>query len=103
MNRQLLLDLEPVFQATLAKWGEEAQYDQAVEECAELIAALKHFKRRRIGPEHLIEELADVTLMVGQLSWMLGSDRVADAIERKLAKLHGLLTEAGEGEPGAAR
>lgn len=93
MNRQFLLDLEPVFKATLAKWGEEAQYDQAVEECAELITALKHFKRRRIEAAQLVEELADVALMVGQLSWMLGSDQVAGAMERKLEKLHRLLAE----------
>ena len=91
MNQQFLEELEPVFRATLAKWGEEAQYDQAVEECAELIAALKHYKRRRIGVEHLVEELADVALMIGQLSWMLGPGLVAEAVERKLAKLNRLL------------
>lgn len=100
MKKALLQDLEPVFRATLTKWGEEAQYDQAVEECAELIAALKHFKRQRIGREQLIDELADVALMVGQLSWMLGEETVSRAMERKLAKLQGLLdaeSEAGDG------
>ena len=91
MKCLLLAELEPVFRTTLAKWGEEAQYDQAVEECAELIAALKHFKRQRIGTDQLADELADVALMVGQLSWMLGGDRVAQAMERKLEKLQRLL------------
>lgn len=95
MSYQILPDLESLFAATLAKWGEEAQYDQAVEECAELITALKHFKRRRIDAEDLAEELADVALMVGQLSWMLGSDRVDRAIERKLEKLDRLLVVEG--------
>ncbi len=85
-------ELEPVFRATLATWGEEAQYDQAVEECAELIAALKHYKRRRIDTTQLAEELADVTLMVGQLSWMLGNDLVESALARKLIKLRELLS-----------
>jgi len=85
-------ELEPVFRATLASWGEEAQYDQAVEECAELIAALKHYKRRRIDANQLAEELADVTLMVGQLSWMLGNDLVESAVARKLIKLRKLLS-----------
>jgi NTP pyrophosphatase (non-canonical NTP hydrolase) len=80
-----------VYRATLAKWGEEAQYDQAVEECAELIAALKHFKRDKIGREQVIEELADVALMVGQLSFMFGEEQVQQAVERKLAKLGKLL------------
>ncbi len=101
MNRPFLLDLEPVFKATLAKWGEEAQYDQAVEECAELITALKHFKRRRIKAAQLVEELADVALMVGQLSWMLGSDQVARAMESKLEKLNRLLAEEEQEDRGA--
>jgi len=83
--------LEDIYRATLARWGVEAQYDQAVEECAELIAALKHFKRDRIGEEQVVAELADVTLMIGQLTWMLGEDRVQRAIEEKLAKLRRLL------------
>lgn len=80
-----------LYEETLRKWGAEAQYDQAVEECAELIATLKHWRRGRVDEEAVAEELADVFLMVGQLSYMLGEDRVAAAIERKLARLRGLL------------
>lgn len=86
-------DLTQVYRATLAKWGEEAQYDQMVEECAELIASLKHFKRDKVGAETIIDELADVTLMVGQLTWMLGAEKVNLAIGRKLDKLRNLLDE----------
>jgi NTP pyrophosphatase (non-canonical NTP hydrolase) len=82
---------DSVYRATLDKWGEEAQYDQAVEECAELIAALKHFKRDKIGRAQVIEELADVSLMVGQLSFMFGEELVQQAVERKLVKLGKLL------------
>lgn len=76
-----------LYQATLRKWGEEAQYDQAVEECAELIAALKHFRRGRVDENVVADELADVFLMVGQLAFMLGEERVAAAVERKIARL----------------
>jgi NTP pyrophosphatase (non-canonical NTP hydrolase) len=86
-------ELKDVFCATLEKWGVEAQYDQAVEECAELITALKHFKRNRVGEERIIEELADVALMVGQLSYMFGSDRVDRAIQAKIVKLRHLLDQ----------
>ena len=48
-----MTEIEEVYRASLARWGVEAQYDQAVEECAELIAALKHFKRDRIGEEQI--------------------------------------------------
>ncbi|PLX87675.1 MAG: antitoxin [Desulfuromonas sp.] len=79
------------YQKTLNVWGEQAQYDQMIEECAELITALKHYQRGRIGKEALISELADVTLMVGQLTWMFGETEVEQAVEEKLQKLHQLL------------
>ncbi len=86
-----MTDYQAIYRATLKKWGTEAQYDQAVEECAELIAALKHFKRDRVGEAEIISELADVTLMIGQLSWMFGQDKVDAAVAEKLEKLKGLL------------
>lgn len=88
--------MDKIYRATLDKWGTEAQYDQAVEECAELIIALKHFRRGKIDRRVLIEELADVTLMVGQLAWMFGQDEVDRAVSRKLAKLDKLLTAPDE-------
>jgi NTP pyrophosphatase (non-canonical NTP hydrolase) len=84
-------DYQIIYRETLKKWGTEAQYDQAVEECAELIAALKHFKRNKVSEAEIISELADVTLMIGQLSWMFGQDKVDAAVVEKLEKLKGLL------------
>jgi NTP pyrophosphatase (non-canonical NTP hydrolase) len=86
-----LMAYRELYQATLQKWGEEAQYDQAVEECAELIASLKHLRRGRVDENAVAEELADVFLMVGQLVYMLGEDRVAAAVERKILRLRELL------------
>ena len=34
-----------IYAKTIDKWGEKAQYAQAIEECAELIATLQHFAR----------------------------------------------------------
>jgi len=64
-----------------------------VEECAELITALKHFRRGKADAAAVINELADVTLMVGQLSYMFGEAEVQKAIGVKLKKLGGLLAE----------
>ena len=85
------MDMTQIYQKTIDKWGEEAQYDQMIEECAELIAALKHFKRGKIDHQDVIDELADVTLMIGQLTWMVGSTKVHTAVEEKLQKLEKLL------------
>jgi len=88
---QSLMAYRELYQATLQKWGAEAQYDQAVEECAELIATLKHLRRGRVDETAVADELADVFLMVGQLVFMLGEERVAAAIDRKILRLRELL------------
>lgn len=88
-----MLDYEEIYRASLAKWGLEGQYDQAVEECAELIAVLKHFRRGKADAEEVIAELADVTLMVGQLIHIFGQDRVQAAIDAKIEKLRKHLQE----------
>jgi len=89
--------MDKIYQATIARWGIDAQYDQAIEECAELIAALKHFKRGKICRQEVIDELADVTLMLGQLRWMFGEDLVESATSKKLKKLKQLLDEDEKG------
>ncbi len=89
--------MDKIYQATIARWGIDAQYDQAIEECAELIAALKHFKRGKICRQEVIDELADVTLMLGQLRWMFGEDLVESATSKKLEKLKQLLDEDEKG------
>ncbi len=82
-----------LYQKTILKWGKTAQYDQAIEECAELIASLQHFSRGKVDDQAVIDELADVTLMIGQLSWMFGQERVTLAVENKIEKLNLLLDE----------
>lgn len=82
-----------IYRTALKKWGAEAQYDQMIEECAELIASLKHFKRNKVDEQVIIDELADVTLMVGQLTYMFGEARVEAAIEDKITKLEKLFQE----------
>ncbi len=85
------MELEQIYQTSLEKWGREAQFDQAVEECAELIAVLKHYRRDKADTAAVIAELADVTLMVGQLTWMFGEEEVREAVAEKIVKLEGLL------------
>jgi NTP pyrophosphatase (non-canonical NTP hydrolase) len=82
-----------LYAKTINKWGEEAQYDQMIEECAELIATLQHFARGKVGKDAVVSELADVFLMVGQLTYMFGEEQLSDAVEKKITKLHCLLDE----------
>ena len=84
-----------IYAKTIDKWGEKAQYDQTIEECAELIATLQHYARGKVSREAVIHELADVFLMVGQLTYILGEDKLLAAVEDKVGKLRYLL-EDGE-------
>ena len=81
------------YKKTINKWGEEAQYNQMIEECAELIATLQHFSRGKANSDDVVNELADVFLMVGQLTYMFGEDQLTAAVEKKIAKLQVLLDE----------
>jgi len=87
-----------LYRRTLEKWGEQAQYDQAIEECAELTTALLHYRRDKTDASTVIDEMADVILMLGQLRWMFGPEKVEHALERKRVKLEGLLMK-DEGAP----
>jgi NTP pyrophosphatase (non-canonical NTP hydrolase) len=79
-------------------WGEIAQYDQCVEECAELIVAINKYKRKCLYNEYqnnpeveenLVEELADTFMCVEQLIGYMGTDRLNKKLDEKLDKLSG--------------
>ncbi len=91
MEHSHIKPLTQVYRETINKWGEEAQYDQMIEECAELIVAIKHFKRGKTNQQTVIDELADITLMLGQLTWMFGAENIDTAVQNKLNKLQKLL------------
>jgi NTP pyrophosphatase (non-canonical NTP hydrolase) len=88
-----MMRYQDIYMKTIDKWGEEAQYDQMIEECAELIATLQHFARGKVDRNDVVDELADVFLMVGQLTFMFGEERLHEAVENKIAKLKLLLDE----------
>lgn len=90
-----MMRYQGIYKRTLQKWGKDAQYEQTVEECAELIATLKHYSRGKVNSQAVVDELADVYLMVGQLTYMFGEEQLAAAVERKISKLEKLLEEDG--------
>lgn len=58
-----------IYEEALEKYGEDAQLEMVVEECAELIKAIQ--KHKRTGNiEELCEEAADVRIMLNQLDMM---------------------------------
>lgn len=83
-----------IYVRAINKWGEKAQHAQAIEECAELIATLQHYARGKVDRDAVVQELADVYLMIGQLAYMFGEDRLDAAVQDKIAKLEALMEEA---------
>lgn len=80
---------ETITKSAIKKFGNAAQLRQLQEECAELIVAVNHyFRKRPQAREELIEEVADVTIMLMELTPPLNhSDELTDMLDHKLAIL----------------
>lgn len=89
-----------VMQRAINTYGMQAQCDVAIEEMAELTKAL--IKIRRVADDYekvpdalanVIEEIADVEIMVDQLKIMYGEKAVEAVRAEKLERLEGRLNE----------
>ena len=83
-----------LYQAALDRWGVDAQLDQAVEECSELIKAICKYKRDPYSENAIAgirEEAADVSIMLEQLALITGP--FDEEKSKKLEKLMSLLEE----------
>lgn len=68
-------------------WGNSAQIWQAIEEMGELLTALNKFNRNKVNRYAVIDEIADVTIMMAQLSNIFGSRDVNRVINKKMLRL----------------
>lgn len=70
------------------KYGKESQLRQLQEECAELIvASSKILRKSDKAINNLIEEIADVRVMVEQIEYLYGiKNLVEDEMEYKLQR-----------------
>ena len=76
-----------VYMAALEKYGVHNQINQLCEECAELIVAVNHARRGRVGREEVISELVDVSIMLEQMKLVYGPDEWARAYTEKIGRL----------------
>lgn len=84
-----------IMQRAIDTYGRQAQIDVAIEEMAELTKAL--LKTRRVSDDdhdahvradiHVIEEIADVEIMIDQLKIMYGEPHVDAVRKQKLVRL----------------
>lgn len=80
----------------IQKFGEECQLRQAQEEASELIKAISHYLRTDKGTKEdnrisLINEIADVKIMIEQLEQIFGPENVKVAEKVKLSHLKELI------------
>lgn len=80
-----------VAETTIKAWGEDAQLNKTIEECAELIVALQHSKSRTLDVRTVASEIADVLVMVMCAARVIGVDLVTDEMSKKLTRLKGRL------------
>ena len=68
-------------------YGYESQIDQMCEECAEFIVARSKVRRNVPGSwDNLIEEIADISIMVDQMKLIIGEDTINKVRARKIRR-----------------
>lgn len=77
-------------------FGSEAQFMMVVEECGELLNALAKYKRGRATEEELIEEVADVSIMMEELANHFNWNLYIEWREYKLLRLKKRIDEQWE-------
>lgn len=67
--------------------GAEFNRRKTEEECMELALTLRHYEQGKCTEEDVIDEIADVWIMLHINEIQFGSDRISDAIRRKLERM----------------
>lgn len=76
-----------LYSQALNQYGLEAQKWVLIEECGELLNALAKLKRDRTNKDDVINELADVHIMVEQMAYYYGLEDFLAEKGKKLARL----------------
>ena len=86
------MEMNRVLELALATYGFDMQRLVAIEEMSELIKELVKEKRGADNLEHIIEEIADVEIMLAQLKMYYGiKEDVQYEVNEKVVRLAGRL------------
>lgn len=101
------MNLNAICKRAVKQWGVKAQLGMVIEECAELIVAVNKMQRTGDMDRKIIkvlEEIADVEIMLEQLKYICGPSHSKINIETfkrvKISRLDKMLKEAKEGLDG---
>lgn len=70
--------------AIVARYGPESQWAMALGECGEFIALEGRRIQGRLKPCDVIDEIADVTIMMRQMALIYGAEKVEARVKYKL-------------------
>ena len=92
-------DSEPwdIYILALDKWGVHIQTDMFVEEAAEAIQAISHYRRGRCDLDVVCGELADLQVMLEQMKIVFGTDRFEKIFAEKIVALDEKLSKCEKG------
>lgn len=84
---------QKLYKKALDLWGEDLQLMMVIEEMAELTKAISKCRRKKVHAKILLlEEIADVEIMLEQLRVMVDFDEEIDEIKvKKLMRLSNLI------------
>lgn len=82
----------------LDHYGVFSQKIKTVEECAELITAILHNMEDRVNEAAVIDELADVSIMLEQMIAVYGRQKVDSRIDAKLRRQQDRIKKTTEQE-----
>lgn len=88
--------MQGIYKQAVDTLGKDDQTNMAIEELAELIVAINHWRRGRVGNDAVIEEIADCYIMLRQLTYIVTDSTdfpPVTVIERKLKRLNRRLAE----------
>ena len=87
--------MENVLSKTIVKNGIKLQSVIAMEECSELIKEISKFIRGKGNKDNLVEEMADVLIVIEQLKMMyaISPQELGEMVGKKVNRLKGRLEE----------
>ena len=82
-----------IYTRALDKWGVGLQVDMFIEESAEAIQAVQHYRRGRCDMDTVCGELCDLQIMLNQMKIVYGTDRFERVFTKKIVALDAKLSE----------
>ena len=95
METKTLMDAErmEIVERVAKHYGFTPQLDMMIGECGEMIVAINHYKRQRVSTERLIEECADIWIVLKQMGVFLDESSIANVIDYKLRRVERVINE----------